>query len=95
MENENYIDFVNNQIELDKLLSSVDPKNQKLAKELFNKRKDIIKKNGIFADFQLKRINKKINCLYIFLKFSMIYNICTSLYFFCFMFYVSTYFTNL
>ena len=63
MDNEDYLDFVNNQIELDKLLYSVKPEKRELAKKLLNKKKDIIKENGIFADWQLKRINKKINKL--------------------------------
>ena len=63
MENENYMDFVNNQIELDKLLSSVKPENREYVKNLYNRKKEIIKKNGVFADIQLKLINKKIEKL--------------------------------
>ena len=60
MDEKNYLDFVNNQIELDKLLYSVKPENKEYAKELFNKKKEIMKKNSLFADLQLKKINKKI-----------------------------------
>ena len=63
MDEKNYIDFVNNQIELDKLLHSVKSENRKYAKELFNKKKEIIKKNGFLANIQLKNINKKIEKL--------------------------------
>ena len=63
MENEDYLNLVTNQIELDKLLHSVKPEDRELAKELLNKKRKIIEKNGFFADFQLKRINKKINKL--------------------------------
>ena len=63
MENEDYLNLVTNQIELDKLLHSVKTEDKELAKELLNKKREIIEKNGFFADFQLKRINKKINKL--------------------------------
>ena len=62
-DNEDYMNLVKNQIELDKLLHSVTPSNKEKAKELFNKKKEIMKKNGLFADFQLKNINKKIEKL--------------------------------
>ena len=61
--NEDYMELVKNQIEVDKLLHSVKLENRGYAKELLNKKKEIIKKNGIFADFQLKKINKKIEKL--------------------------------
>lgn len=63
MENENYVDFVNSQIELDKLLFSVKPEDREYVKELYNKKKEIIKKNGFLANIQLKKINKKIEKL--------------------------------
>ena len=63
MENEDYMDFINNQIELEKLLYSVKPEDRKYAKQLFEQKKEILKKNSIFADFQLKKINKKIEKL--------------------------------
>ena len=63
MDNEDQLDLVKNQIEIDKLIHSVKPENREYAKELLNKKREIIKKNGLFADFQLKRINKKIDKL--------------------------------
>ena len=63
MNDENYMDFVNNQIEINKLLSSVKPEDRKYVKELYDKKKEIIKKNGFFANIQLKIINKKIDKL--------------------------------
>ena len=61
MENEDYMDKVKNQIELDKLLHSVKPENRKQVELLYQKKKEILQKNSFFADWQLKRINKKIN----------------------------------
>ena len=63
MEQEDYMDKVKNQIELDKLLHMVKPENKEEAKRLFEEKKEIIKQNGFFADFKLKRINKKIEKL--------------------------------
>ena len=63
MNNEDYIEFVKNQIEMDKLLHSIKPEKRKYAKELLNKKKKIIKKNGFLANFQLNKINKKIEKL--------------------------------
>lgn len=60
MDNEDYMDLVKNQIEHDKLLHSVKPENKEKAEELLKKKKEIMKKNSFFADFQLKRINKQI-----------------------------------
>jgi hypothetical protein len=57
---ENYIDFVHEHIELDKLLASTDPKYHEQIKKLLEKKKTIIEKNGFFAGFQLNKINKKI-----------------------------------
>jgi len=61
MENEDYMDKVKNQIELDKLLHSVKPENRKQVELLYQKKKEILQKNSFFADWQLKRISKKIN----------------------------------
>ena len=63
MDDEDYMDLVKSQIEHDKLLHSIKPENRKEAEELFNKKKEIMKKNGFFADFQLKQIRKKLNKL--------------------------------
>lgn len=63
MNDENYIELVKNQIEMDKLLNSVKPEKREYAKMLLTKKREIIKKNGLFANFQLKKINKKIEKL--------------------------------
>ena len=63
MDNEDYMDKVKNQIELDKLLHSIKPENHEEAKALYNQKKEIMKKNGLFADWQLRKINKKIEKL--------------------------------
>lgn len=60
MDKEDYIDFINNKIELSKLLNLVEPQNRKNVEELFYKKKEIIQKNGLLANFKLKQINKKI-----------------------------------
>ncbi|MCI8309319.1 MAG: hypothetical protein HFJ45_03755 [Clostridia bacterium] len=58
---EDYVEFVKSQIELDKLLSVIKPEYHEQIKELLKKKKEIMKNNGFFADFQLNKINKKIN----------------------------------
>ena len=63
MEEQKYIDLVKRQIELDKLLHSVKKENIDKAKLLFEKKEEIMKKNGFFADILLKNVNKKINKL--------------------------------
>ena len=60
MEPQDYMDKVKNQIELDKLLHSAEPENREKIKTLYQKKQEIIRKNSFFADWQLKRINKKI-----------------------------------
>jgi hypothetical protein len=60
---ENYIDLIKEHIELDKLLSTTDPKYHPKIKKLLKKKKAIINKNGFFAEFQLNKINKKIQKL--------------------------------
>lgn len=61
MDDEDYMDKVKEQIEIDKLLHSIKPEFKEQVKELYNQKKEIIKKNGFFADWQLKKINKKID----------------------------------
>ncbi|MBR2289706.1 MAG: hypothetical protein IJ867_03670 [Clostridia bacterium] len=63
MDDSDYMDKVKDQIELDKLLYSVKLENKEMAKTLFYQKKEIIKKNGFFTDWQLKRINQKIERL--------------------------------
>ena len=60
---EDYMKLVKEQIELDKLLHSVKPEKKELAKKLLDKKKEVIKKNGIFADLELRKLNKKIEKL--------------------------------
>lgn len=63
MEENDYMDLVNNQIEIDKLMHSVKPENRETARKLLEKKKEIMRKNGFFADFQLRRINRKLDKL--------------------------------
>lgn len=63
MDNEDYMNKVKYQIELNKLLASIPPENRKEAKLLYDKKLEVIKKNSLFADWQLKKINKKIEKL--------------------------------
>lgn len=60
---EDYINFVKNYIELDKILATTKPQYHEKVKYLLNKKKEIIKKNGLLANYQLKKINKKIEKL--------------------------------
>jgi hypothetical protein len=57
---DDYIKFIEEHIELDKLLATTKPEYHNQIKELLKKKKEIIEKNGIFANFQLNQINKKI-----------------------------------
>ncbi len=63
MPDEDYLSLVTNQIEVDKLIHSVKPSKREYAKKLLEKKREIMRKNGFFADFQLRRINKKIQKL--------------------------------
>jgi len=63
MDKENYVDLVKEHIELDKLLSTTNPKYHNKIKLLLEKKKIIFKQNGFLADWQLRKINKKINKL--------------------------------
>lgn len=57
---DDYLSFVKEHIELDKLLATTLPKYHQEIKELLEKKHNIMKKNGFLADFQLNNINKKI-----------------------------------
>lgn len=59
-----YMDFVKEQIELDKILAKTDSKYHKKIKELLNQKKKIINKNGLFANYKLNKINKQIEKYY-------------------------------
>ena len=63
IDNEDYMDKVKYQIELDKLLHSIKLENREEAKSLFEQKRAIMQKNGLFADWQLRRLNKKLEKL--------------------------------
>ena len=63
IDNEDYMDKVKYQIELNKLLSTIKPEHRLEAKLLYEKKNEIIKKNDLFADLKLKKINKKLKKL--------------------------------
>ena len=60
---ENYVDKVNEKIEYAKLLNSIRPECIQEAGVLLQKKKEIMQKNGFFADLQLKKINRKLEKL--------------------------------
>ncbi|MCI8277554.1 MAG: hypothetical protein HFJ46_06570 [Clostridia bacterium] len=59
----NYLEEVNRKIGYASILSKIPESNHKLAIELLNKRDVIKEKNNIFAYWQLKNIDKKIDKL--------------------------------
>jgi hypothetical protein len=59
----NYLDAVKSKIEEANLLSSVANENKELAMQLLNKKRKIEMDNGLFAEFKINRINKKIEKL--------------------------------
>ncbi|MBR1540378.1 MAG: hypothetical protein IJ629_04330 [Clostridia bacterium] len=63
IDNEDYMNKVKYQIELDKLLHSIKPEKHEEAKSLFEQKRVIMQKNGLFADWQLRRLNKKLEKL--------------------------------
>lgn len=60
MDKEHYIDLVKENIELSKILYKVEPENKEKVLTLLEKKQKIIQQNGLFAEFKLKKINKKI-----------------------------------
>ncbi len=62
-EEKDYVEKVTENIEKAKFLFSIPEKNRTLALELLKKREEIIKKNGLFANFELRKIDKKLNRL--------------------------------
>lgn len=58
-----YEELVKNNIQKAKILVSIPEKNRPLVLELLKKREEIIKKNGLFVNLELKKIDKKINKL--------------------------------
>ena len=61
MDEKDYMDKVNENIELSKILYKVKPEDRETVKKLIEEKKKIIQQNGFFAEFKLNRINKKIN----------------------------------
>jgi hypothetical protein len=59
MQEEDYMDFIKEKIELDKLLASTSPKYHEKLTKLLEKKKKIIKKNGLFANFRVKQNKQK------------------------------------
>lgn len=60
MAEENYIELVTKHIELDKLLGTSDPKYHDKIKKLLDKKEQIKKSNGLFAEQKINKINKKL-----------------------------------
>ena len=58
-----YEELVKDNIQKAKILVSIPEKNRPLVLELLKKREEIIKKNGLFVNLELKNIDKKINKL--------------------------------
>ncbi len=59
-DNKDYEALVKENIKNANLLYALSEENKTKMIKLLNKKEEIIKKNGIFANFQLDRINKKI-----------------------------------
>lgn len=58
-----YEELVKDNIQKAKILVSIPEKNRPLVLELLKKREEVIKKNGLFVNLELKNIDKKINKL--------------------------------
>ena len=58
-----YEELVKDNIQKAKILVSIPEKNRPLVLELLKKREEVIKKNGLFVNLELKKIDKKINKL--------------------------------
>lgn len=56
-----YNKIINSNIQKAKLLYSLSDKDRILVENLLNKKEKIIEENGFFANYKLKKINKKIN----------------------------------
>ena len=63
MDNEDYLNKFNDKIEYAKFLNSIKPEYIEEATKLLDQKKAIMKKNGFFADWQLKKINRRIDKL--------------------------------
>lgn len=58
-----YEDLVKENIEKAKLLYVISEEDRPLALELLKEKEEIMEKNGLFANFKLRKIDKKINKL--------------------------------
>lgn len=58
-----YEELVKDNIQKAKILVSIPEENRPLVLELLKKREEVIKKNGLFVNLELKKIDKKINKL--------------------------------
>lgn len=62
-EKKDYEEMVKENIEKARLLSSIPEDNRPLALELLKEREKILNKNGLFVNFELKKLDKKLNKL--------------------------------
>lgn len=58
-----YEELVKENISKAKLLASISEENRPRALELLKKREEILQKNGLFVNFELKKIDKKLDKL--------------------------------
>lgn len=58
-----YEELVKENIAKAKILFDIPEENRSLALELLKKREEILKKNGLFANLNLKKIDKQLNKL--------------------------------
>ena len=58
---DSYLNLVTKHIELDKLLFDLPKDKQIVVKKLLEKRDSIRASNGLFAEFRINQINKKIS----------------------------------
>ena len=62
-ENIDYLEAVTNKITEAKLLAKISPEQRDFAIQLLNKKKEIHKKNGLFAQLQINHLDKQLNKL--------------------------------
>ena len=58
-----YEELLKENISKAKLLYEIPEENRALALELLKKREEILRKNGLFTNFELKKIDKKLDKL--------------------------------
>ena len=59
-DNQDYTEIINNNIQKAKLLYSLSNQDRILVEKFLNQKEKVKKENGIFANFKLKQLNKKI-----------------------------------